>query len=109
MNKSYLEFLCDSLCNLTPGAQWKIDGKDYSGIVWLEKPVSKGGQEKPTEEEVQAEVERLQAEYEYNQYQRNRATSYPSIQDQLDVLYHQGYDGWKESINKVKEEYPKPE
>jgi hypothetical protein len=105
MNKSYLEFLCDSLCNLTPGAQWRIDGKDYSGIVWFDE----NELPPPTEEEVQAEIERLQAEYEYNQYQRNRASAYPSIQEQLDTLYHQGYDGWKASIDEVKKEYPKPE
>ena len=34
---------------------------------------------------------------------------YPSIQDQLDALYHQGYDGWKSMIDEVKTRYPKPE
>jgi hypothetical protein len=60
------------------------------------------------EEEVVAEVERLQQVYENNQYQRDRASEYPSIQDQLDALYHQGYDGWKASIDEVKNKYPKP-
>jgi hypothetical protein len=46
-------------------------------------------------------------EYENNQYQRDRASEYPSIQDQLDTLYHQGYDGWKASIDEVKNKYPK--
>jgi hypothetical protein len=109
MNPTYHQFFGNALVSLRPGAIWSLDGDTYDGLKWLEKPVSKGGKRKPTEEEVQAEVERLQAEYEYNQYQRDRATAYPSIQNQLDTLYHQGYDGWKESINKVKEEYPKPE
>ena len=43
-----------------------------------------------------------------NQYQRDRAISYPSIEEQLDRLCHQGYDGWKASIDEVKNKYPKP-
>ena len=97
--------IIQALRSLKPGAQWVLNGDTYEGLVWHDD----NELPPPTEEEVQAEVERLQAEYEYNQYQRDRAKEYPSIEDQLDALYHQGYDGWKESINKVKEEYPKPE
>ena len=93
-----------ALVSLRPGAQWCLDGDDYGGLVWHDE----NELPPPTEEEVQAEIERLQAEYEYNQYQRNRASEYPSIQDQLDVLYHQGYDGWKARIDEVKNKYPKP-
>ena len=97
--------ISEALISLKPGAQWCLDGDTYEGLTWHDE----NELPPPTEEEIVAEIERLQAEYEYNQYQRDRATAYPSIQDQLDTLYHQGYDGWKESINKVKEEYPKPE
>jgi hypothetical protein len=37
-----------------------------------------------------------------------RANKYPSIQDQLDTLYHEGYDGWKQRITDIKNQYPKP-
>jgi hypothetical protein len=93
-----------ALLSLRPGAQWYIDGDDYENLVWS----NENELPPPSEEEVQAEIERLQAEYEYNQYQRNRASAYPSIQDQLDTLYHHGYDGWKEMIDEVKNKYPKP-
>ena len=36
------------------------------------------------------------------------ATAYPSIVDQLDVLYHGGYDAWREQIQAVKDQFPKP-
>jgi hypothetical protein len=98
-----MNFIVEALHNLKPGATWSLDGDTYAGLVWLDKT-----QSKPKEDEVEAEVLRLQTEYENNQYQRLRESSYPSIQDQLDILYHQGYDGWKEEINKVKEKYPKP-
>jgi len=93
-----------ALVSLRPGAQWVLDGNDYEGLVWHDE----NELPPPTEEEVQVEIERLQAEYENNQYQRDRASTYPSIQDQLDTLYHQGYDGWKAMIDEVKNKYPKP-
>jgi hypothetical protein len=38
-----------------------------------------------------------------------RKRAYPSIQDQLDTLYHGGFDAWRAQIRAVKEQYPKPE
>jgi len=43
------------------------------------------------------------------QYQRDRASAYPSTANQLDMLYHQGIEGWKAEIKKVKDQFPKPE
>ena len=67
-----------------------------------------GGSEKqPSEAEIDAEVKRLQAEYDANQYQRSRASEYPSITDQLDEIYHNGIDSWKAIIKQTKDKYPK--
>jgi|LakMenEpi03Aug12_release.lakeMendotaPanAssembly.Ray.scaffolds.fasta_scaffold309851_2 hypothetical protein len=97
-----------ALVNLRPGAQWSLSGDDYEGITWLEPNEEDGGQTQPSKEEVLEEIERLKEEYVNNQYQRNRAKAYPSITDQLDMLYHGGLDAWKEEINKIKQQYPKP-
>ncbi len=40
-------------------------------------------------------------------YQELRAAAYPSIVDQLDLIYHGGIDAWKVVITAVKEEFPK--
>jgi hypothetical protein len=42
-----------------------------------------------------------------NAYKAQRAAAYPSIPDQLDLLYHGGMDAWKAAITAVKEEFPK--
>ena len=42
-----------------------------------------------------------------DQYKYNRVAEYPSIVDQLDDIYHNGIDGWKETIKAVKDKYPK--
>jgi hypothetical protein len=94
-----ISLYCKAIRNLTNLDFYLLGNK----IVWLDE-----SQSKPTEAEINAEVARLQAEYEAKEYQRQRAVAYPSIQDQLDTLYHGGYDAWKATITAVKEEFPKP-
>jgi hypothetical protein len=62
-----------------------------------------------TDAQIDAELARLQAEYDANEYQRERAAEYPSFADQFDLLYHGGYDAWKAQIDEIKNKYPKPE
>ena len=62
----------------------------------------------PKWEDVEKELELLKIEFEKLEYQRKRKPEYPAIEDQLDLLYHKGIDGWKEEIQKVKDKYPKP-
>jgi len=50
----------------------------------------------------------VQAYVDSQAYKQQRAQAYPSIADQLDLIYHDGIDAWKEVITQVKEEYPKP-
>ena len=50
----------------------------------------------------------LDAEYAALEYSRNRASEYPSIEDQLDDIYHNGIDAWKATIKVTKDKYPKP-
>ena len=40
-------------------------------------------------------------------YYTLRKNDYPSVEQQLDILYHQGYDGWKEAVQLTKDKYPK--
>jgi len=41
-------------------------------------------------------------------YQKDRAKEYPSVVDQLDLIYHSGIDAWKAKIKETKDKYPKP-
>ena len=50
----------------------------------------------------------VQAEINANAYKAKRAAEYPAITDQLDYIYHNGIDAWKEDmIDPVKTKYPK--
>jgi len=49
----------------------------------------------------------VQAYIDAHAYKAKRAKAYPSIADQLDLMYHGGYDAWKAAIDAVKTQYPK--
>ena len=65
------------------------------------------GQKPPTQAEIDAELKRMQDEYDSNEYQRSRPSEYPSIPDQLDEIFHNGIDSWKAIIKQTKDKYPK--
>ena len=50
----------------------------------------------------------LDAEAAAIAYQGQRKAEYPSIEDQLDKIYHSGVAGWKTTIKAIKDKYPKP-
>lgn len=93
----------EALVSLRPGAQWSLAG-GYSTLQWYDQI-----QTQPTEEEVMIELDRLQTEWAAAEYQRQRVKAYPTLEDQMDILFHQGYDGWKAAIQAIKDQYPKPE
>ena len=39
---------------------------------------------------------------------KQRMRAYPNWRDQLDKMYHDGFDAWKETIQAVKDAHPKP-
>jgi hypothetical protein len=101
-----MTIISTALQNLRPASKWTIRGESYEGLEWLDE-----NQTKPTEEEITQELERLKAEYELTQYQRQRAPEYPAITDQLDALFHAGVfpPEMAEQIQAIKDKYPKPE
>ena len=90
-----------ALQSLRPGAEWALRGDD---LEWLDTK-----QTQPTEAEIQAEITRLQAEYDAKAYARSRAAEYPAIGDQLDALFHAGVfpAEMAEQIQAIKDKYPK--
>lgn len=98
--------IVNALFSLRPEAQWAVNGNTYDGIQWLTPDIPK-----PTEDEIAQEIERLKAEHERTEYQRQRAPEYPSIGDQLDALFHAGVfpPEMAAQIQAIKDKYPKPE
>ena len=67
--------------------------------------------EMSAEEEAEAVALSIVQDEEYAavKYLHDRITDYPSITDQLDQIFHEGIDAWKETIQAVKDAHPKPE
>jgi len=95
-----------AISSLLPGAEFSIRENDYDQIDWWDEVY-----QQPTKEEVEAEIVRLQAEYDLTEYRRQRAPEYPTIGDQLDALFHAGVfpPEMAAQIQAVKDKYPKPE
>jgi len=103
VNNIFLFNISEAISSLYPTCKWTLINDDYNTLWWD----NENDFPPPKLEELEAERERLKSEWEKQEYQRLRYNEYPSIEEQLDLLYHQGYDGWKNEINKIKEKYPK--
>ena len=88
--------------------QW-FGWSDPSNKVYANLIVHDGGS-KPTEKECTDGLAALQAAWdlENNSYKSQRKAEYPSVVDQLDLIYHSGIDAWKAKIKETKDKYPKP-
>jgi hypothetical protein len=99
-----------AISSLLPGAEFSIRENDYDQIDWWDEVY-----QQPTKEEVEAEIVRLQAEYDLTEYQRQRAPEYPDIKDLADALYWSSkgdntkLDEYYSKCEEVKNKYPKPE
>ena len=100
-----------AILKINPNAKVIVRGDDIENrdlgkvtIEWLDDttpiPVA----------DIEAKMVEVQAEYDANQYQRDRATAYPTIQEQLDMQYWDNVNGttnWEDAIAKVKADNPK--
>ena len=97
-----------AILKINPTAEVSVSGDDINTIVWENgtTPIPKA--------DIEAKMVEVQAEYDANQYQRDRV--YPSIGDQLDMLWHSidqnpklksEYFEFYEAIKAVKVKHPK--
>ena len=94
--------IINSIKAINPNAEVSVNADDINQITW-----HNGTQPIPANQILAKQIE-LQAQYEAKQYQRDR--QYPSIPDQLDMLYWDkvnGTENWLNSIESVKNRFPK--
>ena len=102
--------ITEAILKINPNAEVSVSGEDINTceITWH------NGTTPIPVADIEAKMVELQAEYDAKQYQRDRV--YPSIGDQLDMLWHtmdhntelqhQFYDFYQ-TIKKVKVAHPK--
>tara|TARA_B100001939_G_scaffold98094_1_gene84396 strand:- start:316 stop:666 length:351 start_codon:yes stop_codon:yes gene_type:complete len=106
-------YLTDAAISLRPNGGVSLEGTDAKNLIWDAVTLaSKEGI--PTATEVEAEQKRLQDIEDANAYQRARASAYPKIAEQLDLLYHDMVadkadktGNWFATIKKVKDDNAK--
>ena len=97
-----------AILKINPNAEFTINSDDINQITWLNgtTPIPKA--------DIEAKMVEVQADYDAKQYQRDRV--YPSIGDQLDMLWHSidedptlksKYFTFYEAIKSVKVKNPK--
>ena len=93
--------LATAILAIKSDAQVSISG-DVTTIVWHDDNPTN-----ITNEQILAKQAELKADYDAKQYQRDRKKEYPTIEDQLDDIYHNGINAWKATIKVTKDKYPK--
>ena len=93
--------ICTAILAINSSAQVSVNAEDYEQITWH------AGTAVISKADIVAKQAELKAAYDAKDYQRKRAAEYPSTNDQLDDLYHNGIAGWKATIKTTKDKYPK--
>jgi len=97
-----------AILKINPNAEVSVNGEDINSIEWH------NGTTPIPVADIEAKMVGVQAEYDANQYQRDRV--YPSIGDQLDMLWHSidqnpklksEYFEFYEAIKAIKVKHPK--
>lgn len=97
-----MAIISDAILSLDPNAKVKVVGEDYNQITWFDNNPNN-----ITVTQIKTKKAELDAIDVANEYKMQREKEYPSMQDQLDDLYHNGIDGWKATIKAIKDKYPK--
>ena len=87
--------------------QW-FGWSDSKNKIYANLIVHDGGS-KPSESDCTNGLKALQDAWdlENNSYKSKRRDEYPSVVDQLDLIYHSGIDAWKAKIKETKDKYTK--
>jgi len=96
--------VAQAILALEPTAQFAVIEEDLDQIDWLSEDVTQ-----PSNEDIQAKLDELQAIEDAKQYQRDRKAEYPSIEDCIHALLDGGdtLTDLQALRQAVKDKYPK--
>jgi hypothetical protein len=100
--------IAKALQSLRPNSFWSLHDNNYETLEWFDN-----NSEPPSQEEIESELLKLEAEYAATQYQRQRQPEYPPLADLADALYWQSQGdeskmtAYIAAVEAVKQKYPK--
>ncbi len=94
----------------TPQKDWKVEAFSNAEKTQLlyKGEMTTCGEHLNNPAAVQAEVDGQILGPLTLDYVAKRTNAYPSIEDQLDKIFHEGIDAWKADMQAIKNKYPKP-
>ena len=94
----------DAIKKINPNAEFAMYDNDLNTIIW------QNGTTPIPVAEIEAKMTELQAEYDAEEWKRNRQSEYPSIDDCIHALLDGGdtLTELQEKRQTVKTKYPKP-
>ena len=83
--------------------------KAYPNVTRIDEAKGQGAFDKDDNKITleQSKIDAARVELAKLDYQKKRAEEYPTVVDQLDLIYHSGIDAWKTKIKETKDKYPK--
>ena len=99
-----MDTVIKAILKINPSAEVSVSGNDVNQITWENgtTPIPKA--------DIEAKMNELQAEYDAEQWKRNRQAEYPSHEDCIHALLDGGdtLTELQEKRQAVKIKYPKP-
>ena len=94
--------ILEAITSLSPEASFSVDNDII--VAW---DLANEGHIQPTDQEIQAEITRLQSEYDALAYSRSRQSEYPSIQECIHAILDDDLTALQVKRQAVKDKYPK--
>ena len=94
--------LVEAVCSLTPNVTFRTDGD-----LIIEWNINNTDETQPTQSEIDAEIIRLQAEYDALAWKRSREAEYPSVQECVHAILDDTLDALQAKRASIKTKYPK--
>jgi hypothetical protein len=93
--------IAQAILEINPNAEVSINGEDIDNIIWHDgtTPISKS--------DIESKINEIETRDAHIEPRKN---SYPSIQEQLDMMWHDKQNNtttWEDAISKVKSDNPK--
>ena len=92
----------EAIKSLAPGASFGIYDNSLARIDWQDESISQ-----PSDADIETELVRLRAEYDAQEYARQRESEYPSVQECVHAILDNTLDALQAKRASVKLKYPK--
>ena len=94
------------LAAIRPGAQWTLDGDDYSGLTWLDDSP------KPTKKTLDDAWPQVDYDKQYGAVEAARRAAYQAWTDGMyfhAIRHSEPLTEWEQAVEAIKVQYPYPQ